>query len=330
MKKTVLFLLLFVSLNLNAYPNNYGSLTEAERQWYLQQLEETEAYFLNMLDDVDAKAWTHRPEEEEWTIAECAEHILKAEQGILAKIQQLLKEQQPQAKKQAEISSTEFILTTVMDRYNKKVKTIKPMEPSGVWSTKAEFIQTYRDAREGLRQFIKETQAPLHHYFTASPIGEVDLYQNLVILTAHTARHTQQIESIKARLGLQTLSMVFGAACKVNTPLAEREKVQEFFGEILYLQVEAHSNYDKVVFGDGSFIAFVYSDEAEKVLSYEQHLNSMWGVLQVPTYQYESIRQRLKAFGVKELYPDKDQQKYFYFHAPGGQVFRLERISSES
>ena len=59
--------------------------------------------------------------------------------------------------------------------------------------------------------------------------------------------------------------------------------------------------------------------EDNEVLSDAEHLKAAW--LEIKTSDVERVRRRLVEFGVKQVnYVDKTR---FYFHAPGGQVFRL-------
>jgi hypothetical protein len=69
---------------------------------------------------------------------------------------------------------------------------------------------------------------------------------------------------------------------------------------------------------DGFVLGALYCEDNE-VLSEAEHLKAAW--LEIKTKDVESARRRLVVFGVKQVgYVDKTR---FYFHAPGGQVFRL-------
>ncbi len=326
------FLLLLSAFLLSATPPDTikGAMNEEEKNWLLNYLDETENYLLDMLADVDADHWHQRQSEEVWTISECAEHILLAEQGILQNIKKQLAEQKPDPDKKPELDSIEVILTTVMDRVSKKVKTVEPLKPTSRWQSKEAFVETFQQSRTILREFVKNNDSPLHHYFSKTLIGEVDLYQNLVVLAAHTSRHTMQIEEVKSSLGLRTATISWGGACKVNTLFTERENVKKLFSDLLHLEIESTEKYDRVLFEGGGFVVFLYTEDVSQVLTKDQHLNAMWGAFKVPSYQYQSVRQRLKAFGVSEVYPEKDQSKYFYFHLPGGQVFRVVKEDANS
>lgn len=325
-KFNVLLLFLFGALSLSANNTTEGTLTSEERTFLINYLDETEQYLLHMLEEVDSKAWNYRIEADKWTIGECAEHILKTEQGILKTILEKAKSENPDRTKKSAISENDQIIQIVNDRITKQLKTIEKLEPSGDLNSKDAFVQAISVSRKKVKELISETELPLHWHYVQSPLGEIDLYQYLLICAAHASRHTQQIEEIKTSLNLETTTIEFGGRTKINIAKSERENTHRLFGDILHLEIEKGEAIDRIHFDGGGFVALVYQEDVSKILPEAFQLNAMWAGLRIPSYQYESVKRRLKAFGVKELYPDKDQSKHFYFHAPGGQVYRLEKM----
>ncbi len=300
---------------------------EVRTAFLLNHLQESEAYLFATLTGIEGEHWERRTEEGRWSIAECAEHILDAERGILQKICQQLEDEVP-VKKQPTLSN-EQVLNFLYDRINKKAKTIAPLEPKGSWKSKSQFLAEYSSTREELYRFLKTNEKNLDHYFTGSPVGEISLYQNVLLLSGHTARHTNQIEEIKKVLGLKTAEIGFGGAVKVNVHYSKRTALNTLFGDVLLLEVEVHEKYDRVLFEGGGFVVFYYQQEEDQLLSKEEFAKSMQAGLRVPKAYFESVKRRIIASGADEFRPGYkvDQQKNFYFHAPGGQVFRLIKTS---
>lgn len=328
MKINLLFLLLLCTISLFANPIEDGALTSEERTFLINYLGETEQYVLQMLEDVDAKAWNHTVASEKWTIGECAEHILLTEAGIYQTFLEKTKSEKPNQTKKSAVADNDEIIQVLNDRITKRSKTINHFQPKGNLESKEAFIQAFRSSRKKVEELVAETKLPLHWYFVETPIGEIDLYQHLLILAAHASRHTQQIEDIKASLGLETTMIEFGGRTKINIATAERENTRRLFEEVLHLNFQTlKDNVDRVNFDGGGFVTFVYLEDESRLLPEAMQWNAMWAGLGVPSAHFESVKRRLKAFGVKELYPDKDQSVHFYFHAPGGQVYRLERLT---
>lgn len=296
----------------------------------LVHLQESEQYILQMLADVEPAHWTHKIDAASWSISESAEHILIAEQGILKSIQNQIATEEPTDKTSP--NTDEHILGILYDRVNKKVKTLEPFEPKGHWETRDEFIQAFMGNREALYSFLDETKADLNAYYTQSPAGEVSLRQMLLVLSGHTARHTHQIEEVKHTLGLKTATLAFGGSVKVNAPASEREAIRALFGDILLKEIDVQEKYDRVLFDDGGLAAFVYHEDESRLLSKDAFANSMQAGLRTTPAFYESIKRRIISSGAEVFTPEYpvNPDKDFYFHAPGGQVFRLVKVDGAS
>lgn len=331
MKTVMLALAILLSFSLKALDSKDGKMTPEDKDFLLNYLDETGHYFINMLNDVDAALWKAPSSvDEKWSIRNCAEHILTSEQAILKRIQDTMKENAPTTDKTSTLDD-ESVLNILHDRIAKRSKTVEALVPTGQWIAKQDYIDAFWENRQVIKEFVNQCDQPLRHYFVGTPAGEIDLYQYLLLLPAHTARHTMQIEAIKNELGLSTAQVNFGGNVKVNCPADQRGQVKELFASVMHLEVEEKEQFDKVLFDGGGFVVFFYQEDASNLLSEKDYLNSMQAALQIPAHQFESIKRRLKAFGVKEVYPNTEksktaQAKYFYFHAPGGQVFRLVKM----
>ncbi|MCK8479806.1 DinB family protein [Psychroserpens algicola] len=130
-----------------------------------------------------------------------------------------------------------------------------------------------------------------------------------------------------------TFTIVFKGRVKVNAPASERENIQNFFGKVLGKEVEIQKNYDRVHFDGGGFVAYVYFDSSDHLLKKEDYLNSMQVGLLTPSSQYEIIKEKIKKHGISDMSPEnpryQNQEKFYYFHAPGNQVFRLVNIPDD-
>jgi hypothetical protein len=296
-----------------------------DKRYVINYSSETENHLVSMLADVNEKAWNHRLVDGQWTIAETAEHLLAAEQIIFKNMKKILSTETADANRKSDLPNFEVLQERLLDRYSKKAKTVAPLEPSGKWATKKGFLEAFRDHRTALRSFLSNTDQPLEQFFTETPVGTINLMQYAVLASAHGARHTMQIEDIKAQLGLKTTAVSFGGRVKVNVPAGKREDVRAFFSEVLHLTVEKSERFDRIQFDGGGFVAMVYHTDESQILTEKEFANAMQVGLLVPAEQYESIRFRVKAYGMSMYQPPYkvDTRKNFYFHAPGGQIFRI-------
>lgn len=186
------------ALLLCTLPLSAGPLTAEERSQLLWQLEKSSKIVLASLENVSAEQWVYKPAPERWSIAECAEHIVTADQMMFTfGSQQLLKMAPPADAKTRPDSA---VLSSAVDR-NLKVKTAEFLEPKGRYADKAAMTEAFQKGRAKIVEFVKTTQDDLRAHGFQSPGGYVDGYQFLLTLSAHGERHAQQIAEVKADAG---------------------------------------------------------------------------------------------------------------------------------
>lgn len=115
----------------------------------------------------------------------------------------------------------------------------------------------------------------------------------------------------------------FGNHAKITAPLSLRDKIRSFYQQVLGCdQVVAQEAMDVMRFTNDFFVGIAY---AANVLEEKHFLLAMW--LELKTSDPNELKKKLQQFGVKEIeYQDKN---HFYFHAPGGQVFRVSHIDEK-
>src|SRR5438270_4258144 len=68
-----------------------GSMNPAERAYLLEQLETSKKAMLASIQGVSAAQWSFKPAPNVWSVKECAEHIILAEDFLFGATQQILK-----------------------------------------------------------------------------------------------------------------------------------------------------------------------------------------------------------------------------------------------
>src|SRR5687768_7013568 len=109
--------------------NDFATLTEAERTYASKLLEETKENLLKKVNGLTSEQLNFKAEEENWSVAECVEHIAISENNIFGFCQMAL--QQPaDPSKRSEVKMTdEAIVKMIADRSNKR-KTTETFEPT--------------------------------------------------------------------------------------------------------------------------------------------------------------------------------------------------------
>src|SRR5258708_8473336 len=68
-----------------------GPITSDERTYLLDQLEQSKKGVLASISGLTQSQWTFKPAPNVWSVQECAEHIILAEDFIFGSVQQILK-----------------------------------------------------------------------------------------------------------------------------------------------------------------------------------------------------------------------------------------------
>jgi len=126
-------------------------------------------------------------------------------------------------------------------------------------------------------------------------------------------------------------TIVFTSQAKVNLHENQRQNINSFFGVALGRRIEPKTDSDWVYFDGGGFVKFAYHSDENMVLDSSEFIKSMQLGLLVPSTEYEAVQSIIKNYGAPPMLPEvekyQDHAHFYYFHAPGGQVFRI--VNSE-
>jgi len=182
-----------------AAPATPTTLTSAERDALLQNMQVTHDKFLQSIAGLSVKQWTFKSAPDRWSVAEVAEHIVVSESTIAGLVQNQIM-QSPAAPEKRELvkGKDQTIMQQVTDRSHKG-KAPEMLKPTGRWATREELTKAFEDARKANMDYVRTTNDDLRdHFFDHPAFGTLDGYQWLLLLSGHSARHTAQIEEVKA------------------------------------------------------------------------------------------------------------------------------------
>lgn len=139
-----------------------------------------------------------KPAPDKWSISQCLEHIILSEGMLFGMAKtELAKAPQPEKRNEVKVSDTD--LKSMLTNRSQKFQAPKELQPSGKYTDVQKALADFRTARQPILDFIKQADAEdLRNHITEYPTGTVDGYQGLMFIAAHGARHTKQIEEIKA------------------------------------------------------------------------------------------------------------------------------------
>lgn len=180
-----------------------AEVTKADRDKLVDHLKKTEAAFLKSIDGVSDAQWTWKAAPERWSVAETAEHITKSEDLLRGMVEGMMKAPAAPDLLAKTKGKEEVILQNIPDR-SKKFTAPEPLVPKGSFASKAALIEAFKAARAKTLA-IASGATDLRAYGSAGlPVGEIDAYQGVLFLSAHTERHTKQIEEVKTATGYPT------------------------------------------------------------------------------------------------------------------------------
>lgn len=198
MKKSVVFLSLLL---LFAFKTRESSLTQQERDYASKFLKETQQGVFDSIKDLSEAQLKFKPAPDKWSVEECVKHIAISEQNLWQMVEGSLK-QPVNGEKRSDIKLTdEQLVKGTEDRAN-KVKTFDALKPENTpYNSLSDALASFKENREKLVAFVNESKEDLRNHVSALPMGTYDAYQLILLIAAHTNRHTQQIEEVKADAG---------------------------------------------------------------------------------------------------------------------------------
>ena len=94
----------------------------------------------------------------------------------------------------------EMVMKMIPDRSHKATAP-EPLQPNNRFGSTKESLKHFRASRAKTIAFVKATKN-LRGHAMASPLGkDLDAYEWVLFIAAHSERHTKQIEEVKANPG---------------------------------------------------------------------------------------------------------------------------------
>jgi hypothetical protein len=186
-----------LTLSVAAAPLFGATLTQADRDRAIAELTTSRQQFLDSVAGLSPAQWNFKPDEKTWSVAECAEHIAVSEDVIfgIASKQAMAAPAAPDKKSAV---TDDFILAAVVNR-TQKFQAPEVLRPTHRFATTQEMIDHFKQSRDRTIAYVRDTQDDLRGRFFDHPVLKtMDAYQWILLLSAHTQRHTAQLNEVKA------------------------------------------------------------------------------------------------------------------------------------
>jgi hypothetical protein len=166
-----------------------------DKQEVLSALRRSREHFLSVVDNVASELHEQRADEKSWSVLQCVEHVVNAEEGMLRLWQKLA---QPGSEDRAKDL---LVKTTMVDRSNKRSAPDRVV-PQGRIKSVLEARDRFAAARATTIAAVEQMPAEElrsktvpHHLYNSA-----DGYQLFHIMSGHTDRHAEQIEETVKQL----------------------------------------------------------------------------------------------------------------------------------
>lgn len=162
----------------------------------INQLQETRDTFLAGVSGISNAQGKFKPAPDRWSIEECAEHIALVENGLLARLTQEAtpSEHVVRPERQAELHKLG------RDRSGKR-QAPERARPTGRFGSLSKALEEFAANREKTLAYLRGCTDDLHARTVVHPIGAMTSHELVILMSAHTLRHLEQIREVQSAPG---------------------------------------------------------------------------------------------------------------------------------
>jgi hypothetical protein len=194
-------LLLFIVFSGLAGTPTDDVLSKKERKFAGDFMKSTKMALGDAIKGLSPAQLDYKPAADRWSVKECVYHIAISEKNLWAMLETSMKAAAtPEKKKELKVTD-EQVIKMIEDRTN-KVKTFPAFEPQNTgYKSLEEAMNDFKTNRATHIKYIKATSEDLRNHFVQMPFGLLDCYQLCLMISAHTNRHTHQLNEVKGDPG---------------------------------------------------------------------------------------------------------------------------------
>jgi hypothetical protein len=174
------------------------TITNKERRLITDKLKESKMAVLKSVNGLSEEQLNFKISADKWSIKECLQHIALDENGLWNRADVALKKPADRQKKHEIKLNDQDVLSmlTIGEQKKQALENFKLEKPQ--WKTSKEALVAFKDKRNELIKFAKTSTDDMRNHVLQMPIGQIDTYQMILYISAHTKYHIVQIEEIKA------------------------------------------------------------------------------------------------------------------------------------
>ncbi len=177
---------------------NDFSLSKKERKSAINLMKETKTDVLKNVKGLSETQLNFKAAPDKWSVEECMYHIAISEKNLWDLMEATMKAQ-ANPEKRSEMKMTDEQLVKMMEDRSFKVKTNEAFEPKNTpYQSLDEALEAFKSRRADHIKYLKSSTEDMRNHVAQMPFGWLDCYQLCLMIAAHSNRHSQQINEIKA------------------------------------------------------------------------------------------------------------------------------------
>jgi hypothetical protein len=171
-------------------------VTQVEKDNALKYLETTKKGVLDATKGLSEAQWNFKPAPDRWSVAQVMEHIAAAEDFIRTLTKDNVMKG-PAGEAGRDVKKTDDAVMAMVPDRTTKAQAPEPLVPTNRFGSPDASLKHFIESRTATEDFLKST-AGLRDHVSDSPIGKLDGYEFVLLIAAHSERHTKQILEVKA------------------------------------------------------------------------------------------------------------------------------------
>ena len=178
-----------------------NSISKKERKYAIGLMKETRDEAINSIRNLSEAQLNYKAAPEKWSVKECMYHIAGSEKLLWGMFESNMKgAANPEKRSEIKVTDEQFV-KMVQDRSN-KLQAPEPIQPKNTGFTSiTEAIEDFKKNRGEHIKYLKSSTEDMRNHVVQMPFGWIDCYQLCLMIAAHSNRHTQQLNEVKADAG---------------------------------------------------------------------------------------------------------------------------------
>ena len=180
---------------------NDTSISKKERKSGIVIMKDTRDDAVNATKGLSDAQANFKATPEKWSVKECMYHIAGAEKLLWTMFEGTMKAP-ANPEKRSEIKVTDEKVVSMIEDRTTKAQAPEPIQPKNTgFNSLTEAVEDFKNSRGNHIKYLKNSTEDLRNHVVQMPFGYIDCYQFLLFMAAHSNRHTQQMNEVKANPG---------------------------------------------------------------------------------------------------------------------------------